>query len=688
MNQPQLALKPDTEASHSREQMKIVIVGHVDHGKSTLIGRLFHDTDSLPDGKVDEIKALSEKRGMPFEYSFLLDALQAERDQGITIDTTQIWFKTNKRDYVIIDAPGHKEFLKNMVSGAANSEAAVLVIDAAEGVQEQSKRHGYLLSLLGVKQIAVAVNKMDLVDYSEEKFKQIEKEYREYLLGVGVEPTYVIPISAREGDNIVTSSHARHPERAQRVEGSHEKQNKLEGASPRIGRADSGNDEGSNMPWYTGPSILEALDHFQLKPADTELPLRFPVQDVYKFDKRRIIAGRIESGTLRVGDEIMFSPINKVVTVNSIENFNGPELTEVSAGMSVGITLSEQIFAERGNMISHLEQMPVLTNVFKTKLFWLGDSELKEGNRYLLKIGTAEYRAEVKSIDHVVDTDDLKVEGEKGSLKKNNVAEVTFRVKGLASLDNHADNEITGRFVLVDHYRIVGGGIIDVSDADNKRSNVATIKARNLTPSTGEISPMERWLTNGHKGGVMWFSGLSGAGKTTLARALEARLHAKGYLAYVLDGDNIRSGLCSDLSFSDADRSENIRRIGEVAALFADAGVIVITAFISPFKKDRDDARIAAKGEYHSVYIKADVETCAKRDPKGLYEKAKKGEIKDFTGVSSPFEEPDNADLVIDTTEKNIDESVEELVAYVERNLVEPVRELGKEQTQYVGGDI
>lgn len=649
MTQTATAEKVTPILAQEREQMKIVIVGHVDHGKSTLVGRLFHDTDSLPDGKFEQIQQQCKKRGMPFEWSFLMDALQAERDQGITIDTTQIWFKTPKRDYVIIDAPGHKEFLKNMISGAANSEAAVLIIDANEGVQEQSKRHGYLLHLLGVAQVTVVVNKMDLVDYSEARFREIEKEYTAYLADIGVTPTYIVPASAREGDCIISAS--------------------------------------DNMPWYTGPSILEALDHFALRPKDAELPLRFPVQDVYKFDDRRIIAGRIESGTLRVGDELIFSPLNRRVKVKTIENFNGPELTEVSAGMSVGVTLTEQIFAERGHVVSHVENAPALTNLFRAKLFWLGNNPIEVGSRYKMKINTAEYQVEVKEIEKVVDTNDLALADKAEKVEKNAVAEVIFRVRGIASLDEYSANAITGRFVLVENYRIVGGGIIDMEGFANQRPS-SEVKSTNLYAVETRINPQRRSLANGHKGGVLWFSGLSGAGKTTLALELQRRLFTKGYQVFVLDGDNIRNGLNADLDFSPEGRSENIRRVGEVAALFADAGMIVITAFISPYKHDRDRARVSAGDAYHSVYIKADADTCAKRDPKGLYEKAKRGEIKDFTGVNAPFEEPDNADLIIDTTNKSVDESVEELLAYVEKNLVDPIKDQLDKPSVFAGSTI
>ncbi len=626
--------------SDSKEQMKIVIVGHVDHGKSTLIGRLFYDTDSLPDGKVEQIKQSCIKRGMPFEYSFLLDALQAERDQGITIDTTQLWFKTDKRNYVIIDAPGHKEFLKNMISGAAQSEAAVLVIDAKEGVKEQSKRHGYLLSLLGVPQITVAVNKMDLVGYSEEEFNKIEKEYRAYLKEIGVEPTFIIPISGRDGDNVTARS--------------------------------------ENMKWYKGPTILAALDEFKVRQTLEKLPLRMPVQDVYKFDERRIIAGRIESGTIKVGDDIVFSPSNRVVKVSSIETWPESKRSQAVSGESVGITLSEQIFAERGQVVSHIKDAPVLTNIFRGKIFWLGDEPIREGNKYLIKLNTSEYQAEVKKIEKVVDTSDLKISGDVKEVAKNSVAEVVFRIRGIATLDAYSSNVQTGRFVIVENYRTLCGGIIYLKCFSDQRTKTHP-KGTNLHPFESKIDVNRRALANGHKGGVMWFSGLSGSGKTTIAYALQTKLFEKGYQVYVLDGDNIRTGLNSDLGFEQKDRSENIRRVGEVASLFAHAGVIVITAFISPYKQDRDRARVAAGDAYHSIFIKADVEVCKKRDPKGLYKKAISGEIKDFTGISAPFEEPKNADLVIDTGKLSVDDAVAQLVRYIEKNLVEPVKEISDE---------
>jgi len=644
MSNTSLAYKQENVDEHQKEQLKIVIVGHVDHGKSTLVGRLFYETDSLPEGQYEKVRQSSERRGMPFEWSFLTDALQSERDQGITVDTTQIWFKTPKRDYVIIDAPGHKEFLKNMISGAASSEAALLIIDAKEGVKEQSKRHGYLLHLLGVRQIAVAVNKMDLVNYDEKTFKEIEKEYTAYLKSIGVTPKFIIPIAAREGDNITKKS--------------------------------------PNMPWYKGPAITEALDQFQLLPAPTELPLRFPVQDVYKFDERRIIVGRIESGRLKVGDKIIFNPSNRVETVKSIENWNSPAQTEVSAGMSAGITLESQIFVERGQVASHIDDAPKLTNIFRAKLFWLHDKPLEEGKKYKLKLATAQYQVEVKKIEKIIDTTDL-AHSDSKKLERLGVGEVILRSRTLMSVDDFTQNQHMGRFMLLDGYDVAGGGIIDAQDFADQRKDT-DVKSENIKSVDFKITRKERELVNGHRGGVMWFSGLSGSGKSTLANELMTRLYRKGYNVYVLDGDNVRQGLSADLGFSHKDRAENLRRVAEVANLFADSGTIVITSFISPYKKERDHARSIAPENFHSVYVKADLATVEARDPKGLYKKARKGEIKNFTGVNDVFEEPENADLTIDTATTTLDRSIELLMTYVDENFIKPIRDAG----DFGGADI
>lgn len=407
--------------------LNIVIVGHVDHGKSTMVGRLMHDTDSLPDGKYDAVARVCEETGKEFEFAFLLDALEEERDQGITIDTAQTRFHTDKRSYVIIDAPGHKEFLKNMVTGAASAEAALLLIDAEEGVQEQSRRHGYLLHLLGIRQVTVVVNKLDLVDYSQEVFERVRAEYLAFLRELGVTAQFVIPVSAREGDNIARPS--------------------------------------ENMPWYDGPTVLDALDLFEEHASREESPLRMPVQDVYKFDKRRIIAGRVESGTISEGDTIIFSPSGHQGIVKSIERWQSSRNGAASAGESVGITLEEQVFVERGDVISHPANLPKKSSIVQGNLFWLGDRHLTVGQKYVIKLATQEVECRVSTISGVINTATLAKVGEvAGEVAKNEVATVVFDLKRDVAFDAASEIVETGRFVIVDGFDVAGGGIIPVPE--------------------------------------------------------------------------------------------------------------------------------------------------------------------------------------------------------------------------------
>lgn len=621
--------KTSNDAAAVRRRLAIVIVGHVDHGKSTVVGKLLHDTGSLPEGRLAAVQDMCEKRGMPFEWAFLMDSLQAERDQGITIDTAQIWFKTVKRDYVIIDAPGHREFLKNMITGASAAEAALLVIDAKEGMQEQSRRHSYLLHLLGVRQIAVVVNKMDLVDFSESAFVEVEDACRAYLAGIGITPTFVIPVSAREGAMIVSRS--------------------------------------DRLAWYKGPSLVDALDNFRIAPLPTDRSLRFPIQDVYKFDERRILVGRIETGSLHVGDELLFSPSNKVARVKSIEAWEAASPpTSAAAGQSVGITLQEQLFIERGEIASHVISPPIETDVFRARIFWLSHTPLEVGAQYQMRLGTSEVPVRVQEIEYTVSTDNLEREAT-DCLRRNGVAEVVLRTPKLVAIDEFSDLPQTGRFVLRDGHQIAGGGIISMEGYADQR-DLATVRSTNVHRVRHRVSSEERVARNGHQGGVLWFTGLSGSGKSVLALEVERQMFARGFQTYVLDGDNIRQGLNSNLGFSPEDRSENIRRIGEVSALFARTGMVAITAFISPYRSDRERARAAAAINFHEVYIKADIATCEARDPKGLYKKARAGEIADFTGISAPYEAPESPDLIVDTSQNDINACVDQIMEYVESN--------------------
>ncbi|MBF0374411.1 MAG: adenylyl-sulfate kinase [Alphaproteobacteria bacterium] len=614
----------------TQSQLRIVIVGHVDHGKSTLVGRLLHETGSLPDGRVESIRAASEKRGVAFEWAFLLDALQAERDQGITIDSTRIRLKTPGRETVVIDAPGHKEFLKNMITGAAAADAAVLVVDAVEGVREQTRRHGYLLHLLGMTQVVVAVNKMDAVGWSQTRFDEVSAEVAGFLKGIGLTATHVVPLSAYEGANLTA-------------------------------RADQ-------MPWNHGPALVEALASFHPQPGLADMPLRFPVQDVLKLDDRRIVVGRIESGRLRVGDELVFWPSGKAARVASIEGWNqATPAIGAAAGQSVGITLDDHIFVERGHVASHGLASPCECTALRANLFWLSREPLTVGSRWRLRLATAEVWAEVAAIEKVVDVEDLSA-ANATQVERNAVAEVLLRLRGTIAADTFGENPRLGRFVLVDGHDVAGGGIVTATDLETGRQGVP--KSTNLFP-VGHRAPLEaRWSLNGHRGGVIWLTGLSASGKSTIAMEAEHQLLRKGRQVYVLDGDNIRQGLNADLGFSPDDRAENIRRVGEVAHLFAQAGIIVITAFISPYRADRDRVRAIRPGNFHEVYIKADVEECARRDPKGLYARALRGEIPEFTGISAPYEEPETAEMVIETLGRSVEHSVAALLDYIDRSFV------------------
>lgn len=543
-----------TDTHVSQAHLNIVIVGHVDHGKSTLVGRLYADTGSLPDGKLEKVQAICRQQGKEFEYAFLFDAFLEEQEQGITIDTARTFFSWKNRQYIIIDAPGHKEFLKNMVSGAARAEAALLLIDAHEGVKEQSKKHGYLLSLLGVKQVAVVVNKMDLADYSQDTFARIEQEYSEFLAQLRVKPQRFIPVSAKLGDNIAQPS--------------------------------------AHMPWYSGPTVLQALESFTKETAREQQPLRFPVQDVYKFDARRILAGRIASGVLKVGDRLLFSPSNKSAVVRTVEAFNvDPVPTEARAGQSTGITLDEQIFVERGEMASHQETVPQVSTLIRCNLFWMGRRPLEIGRKYLLRLATREVDCEVATIHRIIDTQDLDAKQIHTSVGRNEVAELTIRTKSPIAFDRYSDSDVTGRFVLVDQYDVSGGGIITEGLQDDQTQLREEARRRDIAWVKGDVSPDERASLFGHRAAMVLITGGAHAGKSFLARRLEVRLIAEGRHAYLLDGQNLRHGLDSDVRDEDVKEKELVRRFGEVARLFTDAGLIVISTTNTFSRADHQDVR-------------------------------------------------------------------------------------------------
>jgi bifunctional enzyme CysN/CysC len=599
--------------------LKIVIAGHVDHGKSTLIGRLLHDTDSLPPGKAEELEAISRKRGVPLEWSFVLDALQSERDQAITIDTTRVWFRWRDRRYAIIDAPGHREFVRNMLSGASEADAAVLVVDVGEGVSEQTKRHAQLLQMLGIRQIVVVLNKMDSVEYAQQRFDEVARDCIAFLRSLDLHPHVMIPISARSGENLVRRS--------------------------------------ENMPWYTGLTLADTLAEFNPVNAMVDAPLRMRVQDVYRLDSTtRVAVGRIESGSIAVGDKVILTPMNSAATVRSIERWNAPDRTIATAGESVGVTFHEPVFVHRGDVISHLQQPPVLEYTFRTTCFWLDEAPPVLGEQLTVEFGATTARAVIAAIENVTDSASLE-RLNTDEVPRYAIVQLRLRSAALVPLDDHTSLPGSSRLVLLRGREAVAGGIVSGVASGNVPANIH--------PADHLVTKDERERRNGHRGAVIWLTGLSGAGKSTLAMALERRLFTQGASVYVLDGDNVRAGLNSDLGFSQADRAENIRRIGEVAALFADAGSIVITAFISPMTRDREIARKAAGDRFHEIYVHADLETCEARDTKGLYKRARAGEITDFTGISSPYEPPEAPELTLDTADLSVDACVERLVEYV-----------------------
>lgn len=626
-----ITTNPQSAIHNPQSKLKIVIVGHVDHGKSTLIGRLFHDTNSLPEGKVEQIRKASEAEGMDFEFAFLLDALLEEQEQNITIDTTQLPFRTDLREYVIIDAPGHKEFLKNMITGASSADAAILLIDAHEGVQEQSKRHAYLLSLLGIKQVVVAVNKMDLVGFKQDVFESVRAEYTVFLEKLGVTPQHFLPISAKHGHNITKAS----PE----------------------------------MPWFKGPAILEALDQFATPVTPEGLPLRLVLQDVYRFDERRILAGRIESGRLAVGEELTFWPDRKRSRVKAIENWGtNDSKTSASVGESVAITLEEQIFVERGQIASHAGVGPAEGREIHASLFWLSNDPLPVNVPFTLKLGTQSVEARVVEFQRVLDSSTLEpITGTRRELLKNEVADVRIRARKPLAFDRIDRISDTGRFVIVWGKRIGGGGIVREADYDSGRPGVAS---DNITWTTSPVTREDRMELLGHRGAVLWLTGLSGSGKSTLATALDHQLHRRGMASFILDGDNLRHGLCSNLKFSPEDRSENIRRAGETAKLMAEAGLVVICSLISPYKADRDRVREICHRDgipFAEVFINAPLQVCEARDPRGLYKKARSGEISDFTGISSPYEPPTAPELEIRTGETSMEISLGQLLDFADQ---------------------
>jgi len=550
-----------TNTVQVRTQMNIVIAGHVDHGKSTIIGRLLADTDSLPEGKLEFVKKQCELNARPFEYAFLLDALKDEQSQGITIDSARVFFKSEKRDYIIIDAPGHIEFLKNMVSGAARAEAALLVIDAKEGVRENSRRHGYMLSMLGIKQIAVLVNKMNLVQYSQTTFENIVQEYTKFLKEIGVVAKTFIPVSGREGDEIAQLT--------------------------------------DNISWYNGDTVLQVLDDFEKEKPDIAKPFRMPVQDVYKFtnmgDNRRIIAGTVEAGTLKVGDEVVFYPSGKKSKVKTIEYFtdnqssNHPITQSISVGDASGFTLEEQIYVTRGEIATKGgEPKPEVGKKIKANLFWLGRKPFLMEKDYFLKLGTAKVGCKLVEINKVLNASSLDANEKQNFVGRHEVAEVTLQLNRAIAFDKAENATTTSRFVIVDEYEIAGGGIITEAVQDKFSSIRDSVIIRNYKWEKSIIAPERRAEKYNQKSTMIIITGPQNVGKKEVAKELEAKLFEDGKIVYFLGIGNVKYGIDADISKNN-NREEHLRRLAEVAHIMLDSGTILI---VTARELSQDDLEI------------------------------------------------------------------------------------------------
>ena len=535
--------------------MNIVIGGHVDHGKSTIIGRLLADTGSLPEGKLEAVRALCERTSKPFEYAFLLDALKDERAQGITIDAARVFFKTATRDYIIIDAPGHIEFLKNLITGAARAEAALLVIDAHEGIQENSRRHATMLSMLGVRQLAVAVNKMDLAGYRQQTFDAVVAEFKRFLSQLGLTARNWIPISARCGANIARRA--------------------------------------AEMPWYSGPTVLETLEDFQPEPPAADRPFRLPVQDVYKFtnfgDDRRIIAGTVDSGRARAGDELVFYPSGKRATIESVESFGTPAPDGVSAGDAIGLTVTPQIYTSRGEIAARSgEPAPAVTSRVRVSLFWLGRSPLVPRKDYMFRLGAARVPMRVETIHRVIDAADLGETSGLAGVERHQVAECTLKLHRAIAFDVAADLAATSRFVIVDDYDIRGGGIIAEALPDRDEALRSKVLLRNAKWISSHVSAERRAERYSQRPTLLIVTGEAETDRKELARQLEVKLFEEGRFVYFLGMGSVLYGVDADIERGRDQRREHLRRLAEIANILLDAGMILIVSAAELTQSDLD----------------------------------------------------------------------------------------------------
>lgn len=610
----------------TRQLLRIATAGSVDDGKSTLIGRLLHDTDSLP---LDHLDAVTDDDGVA-DLAALSDGLRAEREQGITIDVAYRFFSTESRSYILADTPGHERYTRNMFTGASNAHVAILLVDARAGVLRQTLRHARIAKLLGIKHFAAAVNKIDLVDFDQARFDAVHDELGKVAARLGAVDLTVIPLAAKLGDNVVHRS--------------------------------------ENAPWYEGPTLLEYLEGIELSaPQPEPAKLRLPIQWVSRptAELRRRYTGRLTAGTLKVGDTVLSLPAGTSSTVTAVDTLDDDRTTAV-APLSVSIELADDIDVGRGDvLVSSAENasVPVLARELDATVCWFAETPLRAGDRLALKQGTRTVRATVQALHTRLDPETLDDIDQPVELVLNDIGAVTLRTSSTVIADPYRDNRESGAFILIDETSndTVGAGTI----TEPREVKLGTHSRSDIRWHHSSLDRSYRWARTGQRGATIWFTGLPASGKSTLAVAVERALVESGQVAYLLDGDNIRHGLSDDLGFSAGDRAENIRRVGHLARLLADSGVVALASLVSPLKSDRDTARelsTVAKLPFIEVYVSTPRSECERRDPKGLYARAKAGELRGLTGVDAPYEPPENPDLVVDTTGADIDTLVAQVL--------------------------
>jgi bifunctional enzyme CysN/CysC len=609
-------------AVRERDLLRLATAGSVDDGKSTLIGRLLLDTGSLLTDHLDEVS----RDGAKPDLAALSDGLRAEREQGITIDVAYRFFSTERRSFILADTPGHERYTRNMFTGASTADVAVVLIDARLGVVTQTRRHAHISALLGIRHMVVCVNKMDLVGWDGERLAEVEQQVRELTRRLGVPDVLVIPISALEGDNVATRS--------------------------------------SRSPFYDGPALLEYLEDVDVQADRDETRLRLPVQWVGRpqEDTGRVYTGRIAAGTLRVGDQVVVLPAGATTTVESLDTLD-PAGSDAVPGLSVAVELADQLDVGRGDMLVDPRDQPPTARELECTICWMSEEPMRAGRRYALKHTTKTVRATVQTIHERTDPETLARDVEPTSLAVNDIGRVTLRTSSVVLADPYSLNRVTGAVILIDENSndTVGAGIIDKARVVEPGRE----DRRDVTWHPSAIVRGERWEALGQRGATVLLTGLPASGKSTIAVALERRLVDLGQSAYLLDGDNIRQGLSDDLGFSPGDRAEHIRRVGQVARLFADSGVVAVVSLISPLADDREHMRSAhaqAGLPFVEVFVDTPVAECERRDPKGLYARARAGEIKGFTGVDAPYEAPRSAEVLVPTAEKTVDQAVAEIL--------------------------